>query len=232
MMTIYLGIHEYLLSFAECPQGTFKEGHSNDACASCPEYSFTNVTGSASCECVEGRYRGKTESASLPCACECVLHVLVTKTVHVIFIHGLAILLSLPLLTPPAPPSAPNNLTLVDISRHTVSLSWDPPHFLGSRGTFFYTIWYRREGDAGWTRGDNVTNGNGRVVNYTQSGLVPHSQHIVRVTADSMATDTVPEELAHLRSLNITVMTFPDGEGTWPRHTVVYMHVATPSLSP
>ena len=120
-----------------------------------------------------------------------------------------------PLLFPlsqPAPPSAPNNLTLVDVSRRTVSLSWDPPHFLGSRGTFFYTIWYRREGDTEWTRGDNVTNGNGRVVNYTQSGLVPHSQHIVRVTADSMATDTVPEELAHLRSLNITVMTLPDGE--------------------
>ena len=74
-----------------------------------------------------------------------------------------------------------------------------------------------------------MTNGNGRVVNYTQSGLVPHSQLIVRVTADSMATDTVPEELAHLRSLNITVMTFPDGEGTWPHHTVVYMHVATPT---
>ena len=58
------------LSIAECPEGMFKEGYSNDACASCPEYSFTNVTGSASCQCVEGRYRGTTESASLPCACE------------------------------------------------------------------------------------------------------------------------------------------------------------------
>ena len=72
-----------------------------------------------------------------------------------------------------------------------------------------------------------MTNGNGRVVNYTQSGLVPHSQLIVRVTADSMATDTVPEELAHLRSLNITVMTFPDGEGTWPCHNMVAIHACS-----
>ena len=55
-------------------------------------------------------------------------------------------------------------------------------------------------------------NGNDPVVNYTLSGLIPHSQHIVRVTADSTATDMVPEELAHLRSLNITVTTLPDGE--------------------
>ena len=64
--------YQHHLHCTECPKGTFKEGHSNDACASCPEYSFTNVTGSASCQCVEGRYRGTTESASLPCACECV----------------------------------------------------------------------------------------------------------------------------------------------------------------
>ena len=64
-----------------------------------------------------------------------------------------------------------------------------------------------------WTKGDTVMNGNGHVVNYTLSGLVPHSQHIVRVTADSPATDTVPEEQAHLRSLSITVTTLPDGEG-------------------
>ena len=69
-----------------------------------------------------------------------------------------------------------------------------------------------------WTKGDTVMNGNNRVANYTQSGLVPHSQHIVRVTADSLATDTVPEELAHLRSINITVRTLPDGEGVGPLH--------------
>ncbi len=57
-------------------------------------------------------------------------------------------------------------------------------------------------------------NGNDPVVNYTLSGLIPHSQHIVRVTADSMATDTVPEELAHLRSLNLTLMTLSDGKET------------------
>ena len=68
------------LSIAECLQGTFKEGYSNDACTSCPEYSFTNVPGSTSCECVEGRYRGMTETASLPCAGECVLHALLTNT--------------------------------------------------------------------------------------------------------------------------------------------------------
>ena len=55
-------------------------------------------------------------------------------------------------------------------------------------------------------------NENSPVVNYTLSGLIPHAQHIVRVTADSNATDTVPEELAHLRSLNLTLMTLPDGE--------------------
>ena len=58
-------------------------------------------------------------------------------------------------------------------------------------------------------------NGNNPIVNYTQSGLIPYSQHIVRVTADSLATDTVPEELAYLRSLNITVRTLSDGEGKW-----------------
>ena len=69
--------YQHHLYCTECPKGTFKEGHSNDACASCPEYSFANVTGSAICQCVEGRYRGTTEPASLPCACEhvyiCVL---------------------------------------------------------------------------------------------------------------------------------------------------------------
>lgn len=64
-----------------------------------------------------------------------------------------------------------------------------------------------------------MTNGNSPIVNYTQSGLIPHSQHIVRVTADSMATDTVPEELAHLRSLNITAMTLPDGEAVDAHHS-------------
>ena len=64
-------------------------------------------------------------------------------------------------------------------------------------------------------------NKNNRVVNYTLSGLIPHSQHIVRVTADSTATDTVPEELAHLHSLNITVRTLPDGEGLNSHHIVV-----------
>ena len=118
------------------------------------------------------------------------------------------------LLTPPVPPSAPNNLTLIDISRHSVSLSWDPPHFNGSRDAFFYTIWYRREGDRIWTNESTVMNKNGRVVNYTLSGLVPHSQYIVRVTSDSPATDTVPEEHAHLRSVNITVTTLSGGEGT------------------
>ena len=60
-----------------------------------------------------------------------------------------------------------------------------------------------------------MDNGNDPVVNYTQSGLIPYSKHIVRVTADNMATDTVPEELTYLRSLNITVMTLSDGEGKW-----------------
>ena len=59
-------------SFTECPKGTFKEGYSNDGCSSCPEHSFANVTGSASCQCVKGRYRGTVESASLPCARECM----------------------------------------------------------------------------------------------------------------------------------------------------------------
>ena len=57
-------------------------------------------------------------------------------------------------------------------------------------------------------------NENSPVVNYTLSGLIPHSQHIVRVMADSTATDTVPEELAHLRSLNLTLMTLSDGKET------------------
>ena len=61
-----------------------------------------------------------------------------------------------------------------------------------------------------WTKGDTA-NGNSHVVKYTQSGLIPHSQHIVRVPADSQATDTVPEGLAQL---NITVRTLPDGKGT------------------
>ena len=65
-----------------------------------------------------------------------------------------------------------------------------------------------------------VENGNNPIVNYTQSGLVPHSQHIVRVTADNVATDAVPEELAHLRSLNITVMTLPDGEAVEAHHII------------
>ena len=56
----------------ECPEGTFKKGYSNDECAPCPEYTFTNITGSASCQCVERWYKGTTESASLPCACECM----------------------------------------------------------------------------------------------------------------------------------------------------------------
>ena len=67
-----------------------------------------------------------------------------------------------------------------------------------------------------WTQGGTVMNENRRVVNYTLSGLVPHSEHIVWVTTDSLATDTVPEELAHLRSVNITVTTLPDGEGVAP----------------
>ena len=57
-------------------------------------------------------------------------------------------------------------------------------------------------------------NENGSVVNYTLSGLIPHSQQIVRVTADSTATDTVPENLAHLRSLNVTLRTLSDGKET------------------
>ena len=64
-----------------------------------------------------------------------------------------------------------------------------------------------------WTKGDTV-NGSGFVVNYTLSGLIPYSQHIVRVTADSPATDTIPEGFAHLRSLNVTMITLPDGERT------------------
>ena len=65
-----------------------------------------------------------------------------------------------------------------------------------------------------WTKGDTVVNVSGRVVKYTLSGLIPHSQHIVRVTADSPATDTVPEGFAHLRSRNVTMITLPDGKGT------------------
>ena len=65
-----------------------------------------------------------------------------------------------------------------------------------------------------------MENGNNPIVNYTLSGLGPHSQHIIRVTADSMATDTVPQELAHLRSLNITVMTLPDGEAVEAHHII------------
>ena len=57
-------------------------------------------------------------------------------------------------------------------------------------------------------------NENDRVVNYTLSGRIPYSQHIVRVTADSTATDMVPEELAHLRSLNLALMTLSDGKET------------------
>ena len=64
-----------------------------------------------------------------------------------------------------------------------------------------------------WTQGGTVMNENGHVVNYTLSGLIPYSQNIVRVTADSLATDMVAEEVAHLRSINITVRTLPDGEG-------------------
>ena len=162
---------------------------------------------------MEGRYRGTTELASLPCACEC-MHDCVSSTTPSPFPHLPLLLSPLPpsLLIPPVPPSPPNNLTLLGVSRCTILLSWDPSHFNGSRGTFFYTIWYRRGGDMQWTKGDTV-NGNSHVVKYTQSGLIPHSQHIVRVTADSQATDTVPEGLAQLCSLNITVRTLPDGAG-------------------
>ena len=75
-------------------------------------------------------------------------------------------------------------------------------------------------------------NKNDRVVNYTASGLIPHSQHIVRVMADSTATDTVPAEAIHHHSLNITVRTLPDGEGPNSHHIVVRTssHHLTPSL--
>ena len=75
-------------------------------------------------------------------------------------------------------------------------------------------------------------NKNDRVVNYTLSGLIPYSQHIVQVTADSTATDTVPVELAHLHSLNITVRTLPDGEGPNSHHIGVRpsSYHLTPSL--
>ena len=59
------------------------------------------------------------------------------------------------------------------------------------------------------------------VVNYTLSGLNFHSQHIVWVTADCTATDTVPAELVHFHSLNITVRTLPGGEGPNLHHSGV-----------
>ena len=49
-----------------------------------------------------------------------------------------------------------------------------------------------------------MMNNNHRVVNYTLFGLIPHSQHIVRVMADSTATDTVPAELAQKSLHNST----------------------------
>ena len=51
--------------------------------------------------------------------------------------------------------------------------------------------------------GGSVMNKNDHVVNYTTSGLIPHSQHIVRVMADSTATDTVPAEAIHHHSLTL-----------------------------
>ena len=58
------------LSIPVCRSGEFKEGFKSVPCSPCPNFSSIAVDGSSQCTCDPGYYRGRMESAGLPCACE------------------------------------------------------------------------------------------------------------------------------------------------------------------
>ena len=80
---------------------------------------------------------------------------------------------------PITPPSAPKNPRIVDITKTTVSLAWDPPEFEGGGKLRGYFIEMRKE-DTWWERCNATPI---RITEYTLKGLPEGSKVFMRVLA-------------------------------------------------
>ena len=67
-------------------------------------------------------------------------------------------------------------------------------------------------------------------VNYTLSGLLPFTTFDIRVTADSSATDTIPENMIDERSQVVTITTEQGSECSWCCDGVVVLLVVVWSV--
>jgi len=106
------------------------------------------------------------------------------------------------------PPSAPCNLTVLQVTNTSVQLSWDPPVSNGGRDDLEYQLSYKRAGVP-----NNVTvYGRVSVTVGQITGLRPSTQYVVMVSGENGVSAQAPD--ASERTVSATITTEEGGEFT------------------
>ena len=122
------------------------------------------------------------------------------------------------------PPSAPRSLSLSP-QQSSITVSWSAPADLGGRRDLYYQVEISDPDNLGSFTGTVFLSG--RTTSRTISGLRPHTQYCVRVTAHNGVSDQDPDG-EHPRTVEECTRTLEARKYT--KLSVSLAH--TPSLSP
>ena len=104
------------------------------------------------------------------------------------------------------PPSAPQNLAVVNFTNISVYLTWEPPESTGGRDDIEYELSYNRSDGSG----DRIVHGRVATTEGEISGLTPFTEYVVYVNVENGVSSQAPD--ASERTVTTTVMTEEGGQ--------------------
>ena len=104
------------------------------------------------------------------------------------------------------PPSAPQNLEVINFTNISVYLTWEPPESTGGRDDIKYELSYNRSDGSG----DRIVYGRVATTEGEISGLTPFTEYVVFVSAENGVSSQVPD--ASGRTVTTTVTTEEGGQ--------------------
>ena len=184
-------IHFFIFHIA-CPADQWSDG---TVCLQCPANTRTTQEAACSCPCKDGYFRNNETSPEKR---------QYESPVDEDFTYGCTSKQKNTEFNPrknffpcSEPPSAPSDV-LLSATHTSITVRWSAPADLGGRGDLYYQVEIRDPDNLGSFTGTVFLSGH--TTSRTISGLRPHTQYCVRVTAHNGVSDQDPDG-EHLRTV-------------------------------
>ena len=181
-----------------CPAGTYRSSGDTD-CRSCPANTMRNQVATGQCQCQDGYFRNNVtqdntcssllaasnEGPGTGCTGKSIFCVSCAWSVHPFHLAE--------------PPQAPNSIVVSAASARSIRVTWSHPGQTGGKSNLYYTVEHSDPDDPlGQYIG--ITCKGSSSTSHTFTGLKPHTEYCIRVSAHNGVSDQDPDG-AHLRTV-------------------------------